>query len=104
MLTDSVHEVLCEGEQRLLQCTDSQRFISVDSVFFGRNDVNVCPHEQGNVTDCAGAAGATEVVGRVCSGRTSCSFEAQALSWGDPCPDVHKIARVQYHCQGRSFN
>ena len=98
--TDSVTEVLCEGEEKLLQCATTDLFISIDNVFFGRDDVNVCPHERGNVTDCAGAADATRWAGGVCGGRKTCSFAAEARARGDPCPDVHKMARLQYHCQG----
>ena len=98
-MTASMTLDTCEAGLLALTCQSGYSIVTQD-MFFGRNSLVVCPHENANTTDCE-ASEALGVVREHCDGRQECYVSAQHIVLGDPCPGVAKHASVQYACHSK---
>ena len=93
----------CQPKFTDTNCGDSLGLaLRIDSVFFGREDNETCPHESILTLDCPTPAGALVKAKKTCNGRESCLLGASIPQWGDPCPGTNKYFRVEHHCQRKS--
>ncbi|XP_072558920.1 protein eva-1 homolog C isoform X1 [Paramormyrops kingsleyae] len=95
------NKVACEGEQMNLSCRRGM-LIAVYSASFGRTPQGVqeCPlqNQRAPAVECQ-SGGALAVVTSLCQRKRSCSIQASAREFGDPCySGIHKYLSVIYSC------
>ena len=100
-MTESTTLQTCETGVMVAQCSLGYRVL-IQDMFFGRNDLDICPHETANTntTECE-ATGALDVARRYCNGRHECVIAAYSLVFGEPCSGIYKHASVQFACHSK---
>ncbi|KAI1898108.1 hypothetical protein AGOR_G00068940 [Albula goreensis] len=97
-------KLVCENERLRLVCRN-KTVLAIYSATFGRSLQGnpECPQENGAAPEmeCLSPV-ALKRVTRRCQGRSNCSVQASAQSFGDPClPGVRKHLQVSYVCAPR---
>lgn len=92
----STSALACEGNRASMSCPSGQT-VSVISASYGRHDAHTCPHANVPNQNCH-ASNSLERVKRQCDGRRSCSPQASAGVFGDPCVGTYKYLETSYVC------
>ena len=98
----------CDGQ--IMQLTCSDKYISIDKVFYGREDTTgeVCPTRFSNhsYSACETDSTADDVVREKCEGNKACDIDVQTDLWdvldangADACPNEYKYLQVSYSCE-----
>ena len=71
---DAKEVTVCDGEETTLKCPASFKTF-INSVFWGRQSVNVCPADNG-LSMCTGASESLDMLKKKCDGGDKCDITA----------------------------
>lgn len=95
--------VLCDSEKTLLTCP-SDWVVKVNSAFWGRENSQICPSENGK-SICPGASETVSKLRSNCNNNPGCIVRAkfkELQNGGENCPRVSKYLVVNYACRPSS--
>ena len=95
---------ICDQESAILECTEYNSYLSIESVFYGRTDNTVCAdsHVTDDSQECIISDGPVSRLASVCNGRKQCEVKVKADVWADGrCPETSKYATVGYKCRSK---
>lgn len=97
---DAKEVTVCEGEQTTLKCPASFKTF-VNSVFWGRQSVSVCPANNG-LSMCTGASESLDMLRKKCDASDKCDITAsfdEVQNGAENCPGIQKYLIVNYSCK-----
>ncbi|XP_046839410.1 uncharacterized protein LOC124433675 isoform X2 [Xenia sp. Carnegie-2017] len=97
---DAKEVTVCDGEQTTLKCPASFKTF-INSVFWGRQSVNVCPADNG-LSMCTGASESLDMLKKKCDGGDKCDITAsynEVQNGGENCPGIQKYLIINYSCK-----
>lgn len=92
--------ILCDSERSILFCP-SDWLIKVNSAFWGREHIDVCPSAKGQEL-CPGASETVSKLRSRCNNVPFCpvkAFYKELQNGGENCPRVNKYLVVNYSCR-----
>lgn len=92
----STSALACEGNRVSMSCPSGQT-VSVISASYGRHNAHTCPHSAVSNQNCHASNSLKEVKSQ-CDGQRSCSPQASAGVFGDPCGGTYKYLETSYVC------
>lgn len=95
--------VLCNSEKTMLACP-SDWVIRVNSAFWGRESVDICPSDKGQ-NMCPGASETVSKLRTRCNNNPGCVIQSrfdELQNGGENCPRTSKYLVVNYACRPSS--
>ncbi|KAK0140766.1 Macrophage mannose receptor 1 [Merluccius polli] len=86
----------CQDSSVVLYCP-GESVINIQSAFYGRDSMDVCPHLDGSGGGQCQVDGVLPLMRKNCDKKPFCFAFADAVQ--DPCPQVSKYLRITYSCE-----
>ncbi|KAK2888177.1 uncharacterized protein [Channa argus] len=88
--------LVCQDSSAVLHCPH-ESVINIQSAFFGRKNVDICPHLDGSGGGSCTVDGVLPLIRKMCDNHPICFAYAHVEV--DPCPTVSKYLEITYTCE-----